>query len=95
MTISNNSIKSSTNGCVGQVEGRKRWRVYPPASDDAALPRLSSPNLTDEQAGEPALEVVLEPGDLLYFPRLATCTACDRSDRHDAFVAYVESVSFV
>ncbi|CAN0353711.1 unnamed protein product, partial [Laminaria digitata] len=52
-----------------QVEGRKRWRVYPPADEDAALPRLSSPNLTDEQVGEPALEVVLEPGDLLYFPR--------------------------
>ncbi|CAM9171063.1 unnamed protein product, partial [Ectocarpus sp. 8 AP-2014] len=52
-----------------QVEGRKRWRVYPPADDQAVLPRLSSPNLTDEQVGEPALEVVLEPGDLLYFPR--------------------------
>lgn len=43
--------------------------MYPPADEDAALPRLSSPNLTDEQVGEPALEVVLEPGDLLYFPR--------------------------
>ncbi|CAN0196904.1 unnamed protein product [Pylaiella littoralis] len=52
-----------------QVEGRKRWRVYPPADDGAVLPRLSSPNLTDEQVGEPVLEVVLEPGDLLYFPR--------------------------
>ncbi|CAM9380088.1 unnamed protein product [Scytosiphon promiscuus] len=52
-----------------QVEGRKRWRVYPPADDNSALPRFSSPNLTDEQVGEPVLEVVLEPGDLLYFPR--------------------------
>eukprot|EP00903_Cladosiphon_okamuranus_P011309 g10664.t1 len=52
-----------------QVEGRKRWRVYPPADDGATLPRFSSPNLTDEQVGEPVLEVVLEPGDLLYFPR--------------------------
>ena len=43
--------------------------MYPPADEDAALPRLSSPNLTDEQVGEPSLEVVLEPGDLLYFPR--------------------------
>ncbi|CAN0028044.1 unnamed protein product [Ascophyllum nodosum] len=52
-----------------QVEGRKRWRVYPPAGDEAALPRLSSTNLADEQLDEPSLEVVLEPGDLLYFPR--------------------------
>ena len=43
--------------------------MYPPADEESALPRLSSPNLTDEQVGEPALEVVLEPGDLLYFPR--------------------------
>lgn len=51
------------------MEGRKRWKVYAPANEEATLPRLSSPNLTDEQVGEPALEVVLEPGDLLYFPR--------------------------
>lgn len=52
-----------------QVEGKKRWRVYRPAEEDAVLPRLSSLNLTDEQVGEPVLEVTLEPGDLLYFPR--------------------------
>lgn len=54
--------------CV-KVEGKKRWRVYRPSEEAALLPRLSSPNLTDEQVGEPVLEVVLEPGDLLYFPR--------------------------
>ena len=43
--------------------------MYPPAGDEAALPRLSSTNLADEQLDEPSLEVVLEPGDLLYFPR--------------------------
>lgn len=53
----------------GKVEGKKRWRVYRPSDEAAVLPRHSSPNLTDEQVGEPVLEVVLEPGDLLYFPR--------------------------
>ncbi|CAM9789938.1 unnamed protein product, partial [Choristocarpus tenellus] len=53
-----------------QVEGTKRWRVYRPKDVDASLPRYSSANLTDTDVGEePFLDVLLGPGDLLYFPR--------------------------
>ena len=52
-----------------QVEGKKRWRVYAPQSSFEKLPRESSPNLTQEVLDEPILDVVLEKGDLLYFPR--------------------------
>ena len=52
-----------------QLEGKKRWRVYPPRSEDEMLPRYSSPNFTQDEIGEPVLEVVLEPGDMLYMPR--------------------------
>ncbi|XP_068217942.1 ribosomal oxygenase 1 [Palaemon carinicauda] len=52
-----------------QLEGRKRWKVYAPRNDDEVLPDYSSPNLTDKIIGKPILDTILEPGDLLYFPR--------------------------
>ena len=50
---------------VLQLEGRKHWRVYEPVSEAETLPRVSSKDLTDHAIGEPILDVVLEPGDLL------------------------------
>lgn len=52
-----------------QLEGKKHWRVYHPRSEDEVLPVLSSPNFDQSEIGNPILEVVLEAGDLLYFPR--------------------------
>ncbi|CAL9692691.1 unnamed protein product [Knipowitschia caucasica] len=54
---------------IVQLEGKKHWRVYRPRSEDEVLPVVSSPNFSQADIGEPILEVVLEAGDLLYFPR--------------------------
>lgn len=54
---------------VLQVEGKKRWRVYAPRSEEETLPRVSSKNFEETEIGSPILETTLEPGDLLYFPR--------------------------
>ncbi|XP_048737323.1 ribosomal oxygenase 1-like isoform X2 [Ostrea edulis] len=52
-----------------QLEGRKHWRLYSPRTDGEVLPRFSSGNFTEKDLGKPILDTVLEPGDLLYFPR--------------------------
>uniref|UniRef100_A0A182VR16 Bifunctional lysine-specific demethylase and histidyl-hydroxylase n=1 Tax=Anopheles minimus TaxID=112268 RepID=A0A182VR16_9DIPT len=55
---------------VLQIEGRKRWRLYGPRTPQEVLARVSSANLSqDEISGPPILDVVLEAGDMLYFPR--------------------------
>ncbi|XP_044518000.1 ribosomal oxygenase 1 [Gracilinanus agilis] len=54
---------------VLQLEGKKRWRVYKPQEQVEELPQFSSPNFGPEGLGKPVLQEVLEPGDLLYFPR--------------------------
>ena len=56
-----------------QVEGAKRWRVYEPLDEERTLPSTSSEDFTqadlDRAKHKPVLDVVLKPGDLLYFPR--------------------------
>uniref|UniRef100_A0A182N611 Bifunctional lysine-specific demethylase and histidyl-hydroxylase n=1 Tax=Anopheles dirus TaxID=7168 RepID=A0A182N611_9DIPT len=55
---------------VLQIEGRKRWRLYGPREPREQLARVSSDNLAqDELTGAPIVDVVLEAGDMLYFPR--------------------------
>lgn len=48
-----------------QLEGKKKWKCYKPRSEAEVLPRFSSQNFSQEEIGEPILEVDLQPGDLL------------------------------
>lgn len=52
-----------------QMEGKKHWKIYKPLSINETLPRVSSKNFEQSEIGDPILEVTLEAGDLLYFPR--------------------------
>lgn len=54
---------------VLQIEGAKHWRVYEPRNPQEHLPRVSSGNFSQDEIGKPILDVTLEPGDMLYFPR--------------------------
>jgi hypothetical protein len=57
---------------VLQVDGTKRWRIHEPVLADP-LEKQPWGGRADEVAataeGQPALDVVLEPGDALYLPR--------------------------
>lgn len=54
---------------VLQIEGEKYWKLYNPISEAEHLPRSSSRNFQESEIGNPILEVILKPGDVLYFPR--------------------------
>ncbi|HEY6593822.1 MAG TPA: cupin domain-containing protein [Asanoa sp.] len=72
---------------VLQVDGHKRWRVHEPVLT-APLERQPWGGRADEVSavacGEPALDVVLSPGDALYLPRgwLHSAAALDGSSLH-------------
>ena len=69
---------------VLQVEGSKRWCVHPPVLADP-LEKQAWGGRADEVAataqGEPALDVVLHPGDALYLPRGWLHSARAQGDR--------------
>ena len=50
-----------------QVAGSKRWLVYEPALELPLRNQRYRPELGEP--GEPVLDLVLEPGDMLYMPR--------------------------
>lgn len=54
---------------VLQIEGKKRWFLYPPRTENELLPRESSGNFQQDEIGSPYFAQTLYPGDLLYFPR--------------------------
>lgn len=71
---------------VLQVEGKKRWRLYKPRNRASMLPRESSRNFKPDEIGEPCLDVVLEAGDLLYFPRGYIHQALTLKDFHSLHI---------
>jgi len=54
---------------VLQLEGAKRWRLHAPTDPRNILPRYPSRDFTQEEVGEVVMDVVLQPGDMLYLPR--------------------------
>ncbi|AJQ93776.1 JmjC domain-containing protein [Gynuella sunshinyii] len=56
----------STSIIVVQLAGRKRWQIW---SEFVRKPNLSMASpVSADQLGEPCLDVILEEGDVLYFP---------------------------
>ena len=58
---------------VLQIEGRKRWRLYPTRDVSEKFPRFSSEEFSEEERKRleemKYVEVILEPGDVMYMPR--------------------------
>ncbi|XP_062140848.1 bifunctional lysine-specific demethylase and histidyl-hydroxylase NO66-like [Drosophila sulfurigaster albostrigata] len=71
---------------VLQVEGRKRWRLYMPPCPSDILARVSSGNYSQKDLGAPTLDVVLQPGDILYFPRGTVHQAVTEEQQHSLHI---------
>ena len=63
------SLYVFTNVMAFLQQGSKRWRLYAPQNDTDLLPLDSSRDFQEEELGKLLLDVVLQPGDLLYMPR--------------------------
>ncbi|XP_044749331.1 ribosomal oxygenase 1 [Coccinella septempunctata] len=70
---------------VLQIEGRKHWKLYYPKDEDV-LTRYSSKNFKHDELGEPFLEVSLEAGSMLYFPRGIIHEGWTDSDTHSLHI---------
>ena len=76
---------------VVQTQGRKRWRIFAPAESHMRLEMESSGDLAPNEYGECILDVVLETGDVLYFPRgtvHVAQTLDDQLSTHITFSTY-------
>ena len=77
---------------IVQVQGRKRWRLWPlpqfmlARSDRETLGKTPKRVLDETKLGSPRMDVVIEPGQVLYVPRgvvHATSTANLQQDDRD------------
>ncbi|KAI9906997.1 hypothetical protein PsorP6_004037 [Peronosclerospora sorghi] len=66
-----------------QTQGRKKWKLYRPLVALAGEPSL---DLAADQIGEPWMELTMEEGDLLYFPRGVIHEACTDEDQFSTHV---------
>eukprot|EP01127_Copromyxa_protea_P018301 TRINITY_DN5724_c0_g1_i3.p1 TRINITY_DN5724_c0_g1~~TRINITY_DN5724_c0_g1_i3.p1 ORF type:complete len:399 (-),score=83.01 TRINITY_DN5724_c0_g1_i3:4-1200(-) len=69
-----------------QVEGSKRWRLYPHRDASEHLDRTSSPNFDQADIGSPFLDVVLKSGDLLCLPRGCIHQAISTDEHHSLHI---------
>merc|ERR1712168_709582 len=69
---------------VMQLEGKKEWKLYKPMVE---LSRDYTQDLLQEDIGEPILEVTLEAGDMLYFPRGVIHQAKTVGDSHSTHIS--------
>jgi len=69
---------------VMQLEGKKEWKLYKPMVE---LSRDYTQDLLQEDIGEPIMEVTLEAGDMLYFPRGVIHQAKTVGDSHSTHIS--------
>lgn len=56
------------------------------SNEDEFLPRVSSRNFNQSEVGEPIMDIILEAGDMLYFPRGTIHQAETIDDTHSLHV---------
>jgi len=69
---------------VLQLEGKKTWKLYKPMVE---LSRDYTQDLKEADIGEPIMEITLQPGDLLYFPRGTIHQAKTEGDSHSTHLS--------
>ncbi|MFD9305184.1 cupin domain-containing protein [Streptomyces sp. NPDC060048] len=69
---------------VVQLEGTKRWTLWEPPAERTTRRRIYD---TIEELGEPTMDVLLEPGDILYLP-FNTPHAAEAKDQMSLHVVF-------
>lgn len=78
------SIRIQRSICIDVKKEKYDYSIY--RSDDECLPRFSSRNFEESEIGEPVMDIILEAGDMLYFPRGTIHQAEAIEDTHSLHV---------
>lgn len=73
---------------VIQLEGKKRWRLYERSDKDTNVSARVTKAFGQEELHKPVADFVMEPGDIMYFPRGTVHQAVSCDGAHSLHVTF-------
>lgn len=73
---------------VIQLDGCKRWRLYDRTDEETNIAARITKEFKQDELGEPSSEFVMQPGDVMYFPRGTVHQAVSCDDTHSLHLTF-------